>query len=63
MLRELTRKEMQETLGGASEPPPSLPWLERWHPLVKLPLPRDPELPPRRGGPVVPIPRPVLHEE
>ncbi|MDW8482294.1 MAG: hypothetical protein RML14_10610 [Meiothermus sp.] len=48
---------MEETLGGATEPPPSLPWL------VKVPPPRDPELPLRRGGPIVPIPRPVLPEE
>ncbi|MCX7782422.1 MAG: hypothetical protein N2318_02120 [Meiothermus sp.] len=56
-LRELTRKEMEETLGGATEPPPSLPWL------VKVPPPRDPELPPPWGRPIVPVPRPGLPEE
>ncbi|MCX7783009.1 MAG: hypothetical protein N2318_05130, partial [Meiothermus sp.] len=52
VLRELTRKEMEETLGGATEPPPSLPWLAMLLEETR-PWPR----------PVVPIPRPMPPEE
>ncbi|MBO1438542.1 hypothetical protein J3L12_15220 [Meiothermus sp. CFH 77666] len=52
MLRELTQEEAEQTLGGAVEQPPSLPWLAR---LLEEPCPWP--------KPVVPILRPVPPEE
>ncbi|MBO1438540.1 response regulator transcription factor [Meiothermus sp. CFH 77666] len=52
VLRELTQEEAEQTLGGAVEQPPSLPWLAR---LLEEPCPWP--------KPVVPIPRPVPPEE
>lgn len=52
MLRGLTREEMEQTVGGATEQPSKLPWLAKL-PEESRPWPK----------PVLPIPRPVQPEE